>query len=98
MLVATVVPGTGRFGFFINHMGRECFVESHELPTLTLAAVATAANLPDAHDVIAVLRCANSVNLNDARESVIAKLKTKTSIEGVTSGCCVQLRISSFNL
>ncbi|KSV84552.1 hypothetical protein N183_12055 [Sinorhizobium sp. Sb3] len=79
-------------------MGRDCFVEPHELPTLTFAAVAASANLPDAHDVIAVLSGADSVNLNDARETVIAKLKAKTSIEGVTSGCCVQLRISSFNL
>ncbi|MGO7873489.1 hypothetical protein AB9E15_29975 [Rhizobium leguminosarum] len=75
--VASFIASTGRFGFFVDHMGRECFVEPHELPALTLAAIASTSNLPDAHDAIAVLRGANGMNLDDAREAVVAKFKAK---------------------
>lgn len=93
--VPALVTTTGRFGFFVGEAGRESFVEPQELPALTLAAVAAAANLPDTHDAIAVLRGANGMNLDDAREAIIAKLKAKTLAEGVTCGACLQLRISS---
>lgn len=92
--VATFVPVTGRFGFFVDYMGGESFIEPHVLPALTLAAIATAANLPDAHDLVAVAGQPDSVNFNDAREAVISKLKAKTSAEGIASGLCVQMRIS----
>lgn len=49
-----------------------------------------AASLPDAHNLIAVLSGANGMDLDDAREAVISKLKAKTIVEGVTSGVCVQ--------
>lgn len=93
-LVGAHVTATGRFGFFINHMGRDCFIQSHELPPLTLATLASAADLPNAHDAISVLSGPDGVDLNNARESVISKLKAKTSIEGIASCRCVQLRIS----
>jgi hypothetical protein len=75
--VATRIPSTGRFGFFVGEVGRERFVESKELPALTLAAIASAADLPDTHDSIAILRDPNSVHFNDAREAIIAKFEAK---------------------
>ena len=74
--VATRIASTGRFGFFLNHMGRERFIEPEQLPTLTLAAIAAASNLIDAHDAISVLRHTDSVDFHDARITIIAKLKT----------------------
>jgi len=73
--VATCIPSTGRFGFFVDHMGRECFVEPEQLPPLTLATIAAAADLPDAHDVVAVLRNPDSMDFDNARISIISKLK-----------------------
>ena len=93
-LVAAFVPVTGRFGFFVDYMGGECFIEPHVLPALTLAALAAAANLPDTHNSVAVTSSPNSMHFDDAREAIIAKLKAKTLAEGVTSGLCVQIRIS----
>jgi hypothetical protein len=92
--IAAFVPSTGRFGFFIGDLGRECFVEPHQLPPLALAAVASAADLPDAHDLVAFLSRPDCVDFDEAREAIISKLKAKTLSEGVTSGMCVQLRIS----
>ena len=91
--VAAFVPVTGCFGFFIDYMGGECFIEPHVLPALTFVALASTANLPDAHDIIAVLRKPDSMDFDNAREAIIAKLKAKTLREGVTSGVCVQWRV-----
>ncbi|EUB95874.1 hypothetical protein PMI07_002362 [Rhizobium sp. CF080] len=73
--VPTRIPATGRFGFFVNHMGRECFVEPEHLPPLTLAAIAAASDLPDTHNTVAVLRCTDCMDLDYAREAVVSKLK-----------------------
>lgn len=73
--VPTRIPSTGRFGFFVDHMGRECFIEPEQLPPLTLAAIAAAADLPDAHDAVAVLRNPDSMDFDNARISIISKLK-----------------------
>lgn len=73
--VPTRIPSTGRFGIFLNHMGRERFIETEQLPSLTLAAIAAASDLPDAHDAIAILSDPNSVDFDNARITVISKLK-----------------------
>ena len=74
--IPTLIASAGRFGFFIDHMGGECFIEPEELPPHTLAAIAAASNLPDASDAIAILGNPNSVNLDNAREAVITKFNT----------------------
>lgn len=72
---AALIPSTGRFGFFVDNDRGEGFVETHQLPTDTLIAIAAAANLPDAHSEIAGGRFSDSVDLNDPREAVIAQFK-----------------------
>lgn len=79
--VPTYISSTGRFGFFINHMGRECFVEPEQLPTLTLAAIASATNLPDTHDAVAVLRGSNDMDFDDARKSIVVELQTLPGVQ-----------------
>lgn len=71
----TLIPSTGRFGFFVDHSGGECFIEEHSLPTGTLIAIAAAAHLIDAHAIVAGGQDANSMDLNYSKEAVIAKLK-----------------------
>jgi hypothetical protein len=91
--VTAFVPATGRFGFLIGNVGRECFIEPEELPAGSLAAIAAAANLPDAHNFVAVLGRSDSMDFDNAREAVISQLQAKTISEGVTSGLCVQWRV-----
>jgi hypothetical protein len=66
-------------------MGRECFIEPEQLPSCTLAAIAAASDLPDAHNAIALLRGSDGVNLDDAREAIIAKLKSLATPKSLAS-------------
>lgn len=70
----TLIPTTGRFGFFVDNGRGEGFVEAHPLPTDTLIAIAAAAHLPDAHSQVASGCLLDCVNLDDPRETVIAQL------------------------
>jgi hypothetical protein len=72
---AAFIPSTGRFGFFVDHMGGEGFIEEHEFPTDTLIRIAAAANLIDAHPSVAGSENANGVDFDYPRPSVISKLK-----------------------
>jgi hypothetical protein len=67
-------------------MGRQGFIEPQELPALTLAALAAASHLKGAHDVVSVLCDTYGVNLDDARESVIAEFKALPCSESLASG------------
>ena len=71
----TLIPSTGRFGFFVSHGRGEGFIEPHQLPTDTLIRIAAAANLPNAHGEIAGGCLANGVDFDDAREAIIAQFK-----------------------
>lgn len=88
-LIPAFVPATGRFGFFVDHMGGDCFIEPEQLPPATLAAFASASHLPDAHNVVVILGSADGMNLNDAREAVVAKLKALALPKGFTGDTAV---------
>ncbi len=79
------IPSTGRFGFFIDHTGGECFVDPELLPTGTLIAIAAAANLPHTHDRRSDGSCADRMDLDVARPAVISQLKTLALSEGFAS-------------
>lgn len=83
--IPALIPSTGRFGFFVNHMGRECFIEPEYLPSSTLAAIASAANLPDAHNIVSLLSSPNGMNLDNTRETVITQLQALAVSQGVAS-------------
>ena len=82
--VPTFIAATGCFGFFVDHMGRECFVEPEQLPTDTLAALASAANLPSAHNIVAILGGSDRMNLDDARKAVISEFQSLTRLQCAT--------------
>ncbi|GLU25543.1 hypothetical protein [Brucella sp. NBRC 12950] len=73
--VTACIPSAGCFGLFVNHMGRECFIEPEQLPTDTLIAIAAASDLPNAGYCIALSSVSDSVNLNNSREVVISNFK-----------------------
>jgi hypothetical protein len=83
--VPTFIAVTGRFGFFVDHMGADCFVEPEQLPAGTLIAIAAAANLPDAHDFVAFCGISDGVDFDNTRPSIVAQLKALTIAKGVTS-------------
>ena len=78
------IPSTGRFGFFVDHMGGEGFVEAHSFPTDTLVRIAAASNLIDAHSGVPAGESSNCMDLDDARPTIIAKLKAFALSESVT--------------
>lgn len=73
--VTTRIPSTGCLGLFVNHMGRECFIEPEQLPADTLIAIAAASDLPNAGDCVALSGVSDSMNLNNSREAVISNFK-----------------------
>lgn len=79
--VPAFVATSGRVGVLVGEVGRECFIEAHDLPARSFPTLAAACDLPDAHNHVAVLGDANSVNLDNARKTVIAKLKTLTQAQ-----------------
>jgi hypothetical protein len=85
MFVPAFIPSTGRFGFFVDHMGRDCFIEPHQLPTATLAAVASSCGLENPHNGISVLSDTDCVDFDSAKESIIAQLKAFTLAQRAAS-------------
>ncbi|WP_161492445.1 hypothetical protein [Brucella pituitosa] len=81
--VPTFIPVAGRFGLFINHMGRECFIEPEELPTRTLIAIAAASDLPNESDFVAFFRNANCMDFNNSRKSIVSKFKAILSAQSI---------------
>ncbi|OWV83047.1 hypothetical protein ATY78_26900 [Rhizobium sp. R635] len=73
--VVPFISVTWRTRFFVNDMSRERFVESHELPSVALAAITTSSDLPDTHNVVPLVCRADRVDLNDADKAVISQLK-----------------------
>jgi hypothetical protein len=80
--ITAFVFGAGSVRILISHMGREGFVEPEQLKSHGLAAYAATANLPNAHDFVTILGHPDSMNLNDARETVISQLKALSCSEG----------------
>jgi hypothetical protein len=72
--VPSLVPVSGRPGWLVTHMGRDAFVNAHDLPSDGLVAGAAAACLPDAHDADAGLVVADGMDLNAAAVPVVANL------------------------
>lgn len=93
--VPTLIAVTGRFGFFVGEMGRECFVEPEQLPTTTLVAIASAADLIDAHDIVVFGGDANGMNFDDARPSIITKLKAFARAQSIAPGLPMHELVSS---
>lgn len=83
-LVPVFIASTGCFGVFIQYVGGECFVEPEYLPADRLIALAAASDLIGPHDVMPGGAFADGVDLNDAREAVIAKLKALAVTQGLT--------------
>lgn len=83
--VPTLVSSAGRVGFFLGEDSTACFIEPEQLPPGTLAAIAAAANLPDAHRIIASAGDPDSVDFHDAREAIVAQLKAHLLAQGLTS-------------
>jgi len=83
--VTSLVPTPGSLRAFIGEAVSPSFVEAQELPTCPLATSAPTADLPNAHDGVAVVRGANGVDLNDARVAVIGDGKTLPGAQGLTS-------------
>lgn len=82
--VPTLVSDAGRLGFFVGEDSTACFVEAEQLPPHTLAALAAAANLPDAHRVISCCGDPDSVDFHDARESIVPQFKAFLLAQGLT--------------
>lgn len=72
--VAALITWARCFGALFEDVCREAFVEAHELPTYRLVMDAATAYLPHKHDPIAFFGPTDSMDFNDAREAVIAKL------------------------
>jgi hypothetical protein len=72
--IASLVPVAGRLGWFIDNMGRECFIQPQEFPADTFPAFAAAPNLPDAHNGISSSANANGMNFDKAGETVVSQL------------------------
>lgn len=81
--IAAFVTGSGGVRFLVDHMGAEGFVEVHVLPAGALIALAAAANLPDIHDRVVVLGHPDDMDLNDAREAIVAQLKALPLPQGL---------------
>ena len=73
--VPTLVATPRGLGPFFGDRGTSGFIKPQELPADPLIADATAANLPNAHDGIAVFGEADRVDLNDSEIAVISQLK-----------------------
>ena len=84
--IISVVAAPRGLGFFVDHGSASCFIEAEELPTDILAALASAANLPDAHEVVPLSALSDAVNLNDPRVTVIAQLKAFALSQGIAGG------------
>ncbi len=81
--VPTFISSTRCFGLFINHMGRECFVEPEELPTGSLIAIAASSDLPDESDFVAFFRNANCMDFDNSRISIVSKFKAILSAQSI---------------
>lgn len=62
--VAPLIAWARGHGFFCDDMTGESLIKTYELPTDRLIAHATAANLPDAHDDVTLLRVTRSVDFD----------------------------------
>lgn len=79
------IPVTGRFGFFVDHMGGEGFVEEHVFPTDALIRIASASNLINAHSGLPRSKSPDGVDLDNSRPAIIAKLKAFARSKSFTS-------------
>jgi hypothetical protein len=84
--ITAFVTASGGIRLLVNHMGREGFIEPHQLPSNAFSAYATAANLPDAHDRIVIIGKPDGMDLDDARVAVISQLQALASPEGFDGG------------
>ena len=73
--VAAFVTSSGGIRLQVNHMGREGFIEPHELPTNALTTLTSALSLPNAHDIVVLLGDTHSVNFDDTRVALISQFK-----------------------
>lgn len=90
--VPAFVTGAGSVRLLVSHMGREAFIEPHQLPPMAFAAIAAATNLPDAHNRIVIVGRPDSMNLHDAREAVITEFKALLISHGLASDCGLLVR------
>lgn len=73
--VATFVASSGGIRVQVNHLGREGFIEPHELPTNSLTTLTSALSLPNAHDIVVLPGDTHSVNFDDTRVALISQFK-----------------------
>ena len=71
--VAALVPRTGTEGWIGADISVEPLVETHQLPPDTLRFDAAAADLPAAHQRVAIPVVAESVHLDETAVAVVAK-------------------------
>jgi hypothetical protein len=76
-------PGSG--GQLIEQDEANCLVEPEKLPADRFVTDATAADLPDAHDGMAFLGRAASVDLDNTHIPVVADLKAVAALESLAS-------------
>lgn len=64
--VTSLIPDPGSLAAFMIDEAAARLIEPEQLPSGPFSADASAADLPSAHDGVAVFRGPNSVDLNDA--------------------------------
>ena len=82
--VASLIPTPGSLAEFVQHGILPRSVKAEESPVRGIAASASSADLPSAHDGVSVFGDPRRVDLNDASEAPVGDSEPLPSAKGLT--------------
>lgn len=84
VLITSLIPTPRSLARFIEDGVLPSAVEAEKAPRIGIAALASAPDLPSAHDGVAVIRGPDSMDLNNAAEPPVGDTKSLPGVQSIT--------------